>query len=279
MTSESIKIKKHLINALTYIICGIMCVVVLFPFLLVIITSVKSIEESAVVTFSLPKEWLWGNFLYVIREGKLINAFKNSIIITGASVIGTVFLSSMTAFILTRRNDKVSKFISNYFLIGMIAPLSLIPEVIIVKTLGLSGTFISIILIHIAVRLPLSIMIYSSTIKGIPRTLDESAIIDGCGTFTIFYRIIFPLLKPAIFTNVVIVFMGVWNDLQVSLYFITDIAKNTVPLSIYSFVGYMTFKWNYVCAFILLSIAPILIIYVIGQKYIVSGLIAGSVKG
>ena len=213
-----------------------------------------------------------------MEQGNLLRAFKNSLLITGCSVLLTVLISSVTAFVLTRRSDKISRVMSNYFLIGMIAPLALIPEVIIVKMIGLSGTYLSIILIHVASRMPLSIMIYSGVVKGIPRSLDESAMLEGCGFFKMFFQVIFPLLKPAIFTNVIIVFMGVWNDFQVSLYFVTDIAKNTVPLSIYSFVGYMTYKWNYVCAFIVLSILPILIVYCCAQKYIVDGMIAGAVK-
>lgn len=272
------KRKKMLSQTAVYIICAIMTFIVLFPFFLVILTSFKSIEESAIVDLSLPKKFLWENFAYVIEQGNLLRAFKNSLIITISVVILTVLISSMTAFVLTRRSDKMSKILSNYFLIGMIAPLSLIPEVIIVKVLGLGGTYLSIILIHVAVRMPLSIMIYSGVIKGIPRSLDESALLEGCGFFKMFSRVIFPLLKPAVFTNVIIIFMGVWNDFQISLYFVTDTAKNTVPLSIYSFVGYMTYKWNYVCAFIVLSILPILIVYICAQKYIVDGMIAGAVK-
>lgn len=274
----SYKAKKRLSGTAVYIVCMIMTFLVLFPFLLVILTSVKSVEEAAIVDLTLPKEILWENFSYVIEQGKLIRAFGNSILITGITVLLTVLISSVTAFVLTRRSDRLSKILTNYFLIGMIAPLSLIPEVIIVKILGLSGTYLAIILIHVAVRMPLSIMIYSGIIQGIPRSLDESAMLEGCGFFRMFFNVIFPLLKPAIFTNIIIVFMGVWNDFQVSLYFVTDIAKNTVPLSIYSFVGYMTYKWNYVCAFIVLSILPILIVYCFAQKYIVDGMIAGAVK-
>jgi raffinose/stachyose/melibiose transport system permease protein len=255
-----------------------MAFLVLFPFLLVLLTSFKSVSEAAVVTFSLPEKFLWENFAYVIEKGQLLRAFKNSLIITGSAVTLTVFVASITAFVLTRRSDRLSRILSNYFLIGMIAPLSLIPEVMIVKFLGLSGTYAAIILIHVASRLPLSIMIYSGVIKGIPRSLDESAMLEGCGLLSMFYRVIFPLLKPAVFTNIIITFMGVWNDFQISLYFVTDTAKNTLPLSIYSFVGYMTYKWNYVCAFIVLSILPILLIYCIAQKYIVDGMIAGAVK-
>lgn len=272
------KTKKVLSRTGVYVICAIMTFVVLFPFLLVILTSVKSVEESAIVDLSMPKNILWENFSYVIEQGNLIRAFKNSLIVTLSVVLLTVLISSMTAFVLTRRHDRLSSILSNYFLIGMIAPLSLIPEVIIVKTLGLSGTFLSVILIHVASRMPLSIMIYSGVIKGIPNSLDESAMLEGCGFLRMFFQVVFPLLKPAVFTNVIIVFMGVWNDFQVSLYFITDTMKNTVPLSIYSFVGYMTYKWNYVCAFIVLSILPILLVYCFAQKYIVDGMIAGAVK-
>ncbi|MBU3876313.1 carbohydrate ABC transporter permease [Faecalicatena sp. AGMB00832] len=272
------KTKKTLSRTAVYIICIIATFLVLFPFFLVILTSFKSVEEAAIVDLSMPKQILWENFSYVMEQGNLLRAFKNSLLITGCSVLLTVLVSSVTAFVLTRRSDKLSKVLSNYFLIGMIAPLALIPEVIIVKMIGLSGTYLSIILIHVASRMPLSIMIYSGVVKGIPRSLDESAMLEGCGFFRMFFQVVFPLLKPAIFTNVIIVFMGVWNDFQISLYFVTDIAKNTVPLSIYSFVGYMTYKWNYVCAFIVLSILPILIVYCCAQKYIVDGMIAGAVK-
>lgn len=272
------KTKKTLSRTAVYIICIIATFLVLFPFFLVILTSFKSVEEAAIVDLSMPKQILWENFSYVMEQGNLLRAFKNSLLITGCSVLLTVLVSSVTAFVLTRRSDKLSKVLSNYFLIGMIAPLALIPEVIIVKMIGLSGTYLSIILIHVAARMPLSIMIYSGVVKGIPRSLDESAMLEGCGFFRMFFQVVFPLLKPAIFTNVIIVFMGVWNDFQISLYFVTDNAKNTVPLSIYSFVGYMTYKWNYVCAFIVLSILPILIVYCCAQKYIVDGMIAGAVK-
>lgn len=272
------KTKKVLSGTAHYAFCILMSFIVLFPFLLVILTSLKTVEESAVVTFTLPKVFMWENFAYVMEKGQLLRAFKNSMIITGFTVLFTVLFSSVTAFVITRRSDKLSKALGSYFLIGMIAPLSLIPEVIIVKTLGLSGTYAAIILIHLALRLPLSIMIYSGVISGIPRSLDESAMLEGCGFMNMFYRVIFPLLKPAIFTNVIITFMGVWNDFQISLYFVTDTAKNTIPLSIYSFVGYMTYKWNYVCAFIVLSILPILLVYCLAQKYIVDGMIAGAVK-
>ena len=261
-----------------YAACAVITFVVLMPLYLVLLNSFKTVSESAVVGLSMPEKFRFENYPYVIQEGKLIRAFCNSILITGSTVLLTVIFGSLAAFVISRRTDKIAKFAGNYFLLGLIAPIALIPEVAIIKALGLSGTYLSVILIQVAVKLPLSIMLYSGFIKGIPKSLDEAAMLDGCSPIKMFFKIIFPLLKPATFTNIIIIFMGVWNDFQISLYFITDQAKNTLPMSIYSFVGYMTYKWNYVCAFIILTILPILIIYVFAQKYIVDGMIAGSVK-
>ena len=261
-----------------YAACSVIAFVVLIPLYLVLLNSFKTVSESAVVGLSMPEKFMFENYPYVIKEGKLIRAFLNSIFRTGSVVLLTVVFGSLAAFVISRRTDKIAKFAGNYFILGLIAPIALIPEVAIIKALGLSGTYLSVILIHIAVKLPLSIMLYSGFIKGIPKSLDEAAMIDGCSPLKMFFKIIFPLLKPATFTNIIIIFMGVWNDFQISLYFITDQAKNTLPMSIYSFVGYMTYKWNYVCAFIILTILPILIIYLFAQKYIVDGMIAGSVK-
>lgn len=261
-----------------YAACSAIAFVILIPLYIVLLNSFKTVQESAVVGLTMPEKFMFENYPYVIKEGKLIRAFCNSILITGSTVFLTVIFGSLAAFVISRRTDKIAKFAGNYFILGLIAPIALIPEVAIIKALGLSGTYLSVILIHVAVKLPLSIMLYSGFIKGIPRSLDEAAMLDGCSPIKMFFKIIFPLLKPATFTNIIIIFMGVWNDFQISLYFITDQAKNTLPMSIYSFVGYMTYKWNYVCAFIILTILPILIIYVFAQKYIVDGMIAGSVK-
>lgn len=272
--------KQHIIKlSMVYILCTIMTLCVIIPFALVIINSFKSVSEAAIINFSLPEKFLFENYLYVIKEGNLIRAFGNSMFITCTVVFFTVILASMTAFVIGRREDRFGKFTYSYFLIGLIAPLALIPEVVIVKLLGLNGTYFAPILIHIAVRLPLSVMLYTGFIKGIPVSLDECAMLDGCSPLRMFFSIIFPLLKPVIFTNVILTFMAVWNDFQISLYFLSDSKMQTLPLGIYNFVGFMTYKWNYVCAFIIITILPIVVVYLLAQKYIIEGMVAGAVKG
>lgn len=265
-------------KVLVYLCCIVMAMVVLVPHYMVVLNSLKSGSEAAVIDLSVPEHLMWENYAYVFKEGKLGRAFLNSCFITGVTVFFTVILSSLTAFVITRRNTRPSNAIYNYFLIGLIAPMALIPEVVIMNLLHLSGSYLAVILIHLATRMPLSIMLYAGFIKGIPRSLDEAAMLDGASPLRLFFSIIFPLLKPVIFTNIILTFMAVWNDFQVALYFIGDSAKQTIPLSIYNFVGFMTYQWNYVCAFIVLSILPILIVYLAAQKHIVDGMIAGAIK-
>lgn len=275
---NNMKTKALATKILIYTLCVSMTLLVLTPLYLVLLNSFKTVSESAIVGLNLPEKFMLENYPYVIKEGKLIRAFFNSALITGSTVFITVIIGALAAFVIARRTDKLAKLASNYFIIGLIAPIALIPEVAIIKFLGLSGSYLGVILIHVSVKLPLSIMLYAGFIKSIPKSLDEAAMIDGCSPLKMFFKVIFPLLKPVTFTNIIIIFMGVWNDFQISLYFITDGAKNTLPMSIYNFVGYMTYKWNYVCAFIILTILPILVVYVLAQKHIIDGMIAGSVK-
>lgn len=262
----------------TYLCCIIMSLAVLIPLYMVVLNSLKSSSEAAVIDLTVPQKLIWENYVYVFREGKLGKAFLNSCYVTGVAVLGTVVMSSVTAFIIARRNTRFANAAYNYFLMGLIAPMALIPEVVIMNLLHLSGSYAAVILIHLATRLPLSVMLYTGFIKGIPRAMDESAMLDGAPPLKLFFSIIFPLLKPVVFTNIILTFMAVWNDFQIALYFIGDSAKQTIPLSIYNFVGFMTYQWNYVCAFIVLSILPILVVYLCAQRYIIDGMIAGAVK-
>lgn len=262
----------------TYLCCILMSLAVLIPLYMVVLNSLKSSSEAAVIDLTVPQKLIWENYVYVFREGKLGKAFLNSCYVTGVAVLGTVVMSSVTAFIIARRNTRFANAVYNYFLMGLIAPMALIPEVVIMNLLHLSGSYAAVILIHLATRLPLSVMLYTGFIKGIPRAMDESAMLDGAPPLKLFFSIIFPLLKPVVFTNIILTFMAVWNDFQIALYFIGDSAKQTIPLSIYNFVGFMTYQWNYVCAFIVLSILPILVVYLCAQRYIIEGMIAGAVK-
>lgn len=127
--------------------------------------------------------------------------------------------------------------------------------------------------------MPFTIMTFSGFVKGIPREIDEAAIIDGCSVNNLIFRVLLPVLKPIMMTNVVITAISVWNDFMLPLFFLNSSTKWTVPLTIYNFFGMYARDWNYVFAALTLTILPILILYLCLQKYIVGGMTAGAVKG
>ena len=122
-------------------------------------------------------------------------------------------------------------------------------------------------------------MVFSSYIVGIPRELDEAAVIDGCTGFSLFIRIIMPLLKPVTATTGILNFMWVWNDFQYPMYLLNTSSKYTLPMSIYSFYGTFNRSWNLVCADMVLVSLPVILLYLFAQKYIIAGMTAGAVKG
>ena len=206
----------------------------------ILLNSLKSATESSVPNLALPKQFLFSNYPTVFIMGNIMRSLKNAILISIVSVTVIIFVNSITAFIIQRRNTRLNGFLYNLFLLGLVAPLAMIPQMKILQFFHVNGTYLAIILVHIAVNTPFTILLYTGFIKGIPRDMDEAAIIDGCGPFRLFYQIIFPLLKPVIMTSLIIVFMNIWNDFQYTLYFVTRASMWTMPMTVYNFFGFHT---------------------------------------
>jgi raffinose/stachyose/melibiose transport system permease protein len=162
--------------------------------------------------------------------------------------------------------------------IGLIAPLQVIPEIKVIQTLHLSGSYLAVILIEAATWIPFATFLYSGFIRSLPSELEEAAIIDGCGPIMVWLRIVLPLLKPATSTLVVLLFTGIWNDFQIPLYFINDQSRYTMPLTLFNFSGLHTADYNLLCADIVMTIVPVMIVFFIAQKYIIAGLVDGATK-
>lgn len=253
--------------------------IILAPILIMLFGSLKTEVEVLKFDLSLPSTFKFDNYLFVIKSGNVLRAMSNSILIALFSVIACLAFSSQCAFILARRKSRTSEKIYNYFILGMVAPLQIITTFALFKILNLSGTYLSVILIYIAINLPFSVLMFTSFIKGVPRDIDEAAVVDGCGALRVFYQIIFPNLKPVIMTNIIIIAMSVWNDFMIPLYFLNSSSKWTMPLTVYNFFGQYFSNWNYVFADLILTALPIVILYLFCQKYIIAGMTAGAVKG
>ena len=273
--------KKHekRFNALIEALLWLNSIVFVYPILMVLVTSFKKKAEANVLSVSLPSHWLFENYAQVWEKAKIAQSFVNSLQITGLSVILVLMFASTLSFVLVRRNTRGCRTISRILSFGIIAPMAILPTTQLLRYLGLYGEKAGLIFVYAAIYLPFSVMLYSSFIKTLPVELDEAGVIDGTTGFSLFWRIVFPLLRPATMTVGVLAFMWVWNDFQYPLYLLNSSSEWTLPLSVYSFYGQYSRSWNLVCADMVIVSIPVVLIYAFAQRYIVSGMTAGAVKG
>ncbi|WP_271629299.1 response regulator [Caldicellulosiruptor sp. DIB 104C] len=276
MRAQKIKrsIAEVIALALVLIIYGI-------PFFFIFINSVKSKGEAASLDLSFPKQVLLiENYKSVLAEqdGVVVRAFINSTLITVFSVIVLVFVASMTGFIIQRRKNRTMTFISFLILIGLILPPSVVPTIWILKLLGLFKTLPGIVLIEVALGLPFATLLYSNFLSTIPQEIDESALIDGCNSYQLFFRIIFPLLKPVTATIVILSSISIYNDFVNPLYFLPGAENPTVQLTLYNFMSRYNTSWNLLFADVVLISIPPLILFIFFNRKIISGMVAGAIK-
>lgn len=270
---------KLILAVLKNLSACVMSVMMLAPIALVLINSFKTKGESSTMTFALPKEFMFENYSMVISRGKLPQAFCNSMLYSVVSVTLIVLFASMASYVLARRRTKVSNAIYIYIVMGLTLSLNHIALIKIMEALQLLDTRLGIIILYTALQIPFAVFLLYSFARGIPKELDEAAIVDGCSALTLFFRIIFPILKPAVISVAILNFLNTWNEFILPLYYLNDSQKWPMTNTVYSFYGQFSSSWNLVCADIVLTSLPVIVIYVLGQKYIVDGMTAGAVKG
>lgn len=266
-------------HAVVEIVLILLSLIIIIPLLLMFLGSFMNGVEVMQFKIQLPEKWLFSNYVTVFEKGGLGRAFLNGIVITVASCILNIFTSSMAAFILARRENKFTNFLYLFFFAGLIAPMSTITTIRVVQWLGFYGTITSVIFIYAALNTAFSIFLYTGFVKSLPRALDEAAFIEGANIWQVFFKIVSPLLLPVNATVAIMVFMGVWNDITIPLYFLPDSSTWTMPLSVYNFYGMFSREWNLIFADLVLTSLPVIVLYVFAQRFIVSGMTAGAMKG
>ena len=271
-----VKISKIAWNIVGFLLSFI----VIIPFYFVLVNASKSKGEAGDMSLAFPAHMeFFNNFSIVFKQGHILNALLNSLIVTCLSVALIIILSAMIGFILARRRGKVSSFINTLIFIGIIVPVAIVPIYRLLQILQMVSTFQGVILLYVAAGIPLSVIIYKGFFKTIPKELDEAGIIDGCGIMRLFFSIIFPLLKHVTITVLVIQFLAVWNDLQFVLYFLNTAKRFTLPLTIYFFTSQYNSSWNLVFTDVVIIALPVVVIYAFAQKYIIAGMTSGAIKG
>ena len=273
---------KHMVkNRLFLILKLVVTLFVISPFYIAVIYSVKSKPEMVSNRLAFPKVIHWDNFTRAIETSNFGLAMKNSLFTTVAAVLVITLICTMSAYIIERKNNRFYNAVYYIFVGAMIIPFQSImtPLYIDMTKWRLLNTLYGFIMAKIGFQIAFTVLLVSGFVKGIPRELEEAAAIDGAGIYSIFFRIVFPLMKPIILTSVVLNTLNVWNDFQMSLTLLQKKTVRNVPLTQYFFFGENSIELGLAFALFILSMIPILILYLTLQKYIIGGITSGAVKG
>lgn len=273
------KTKNKIKKLVLFIILLAVSAIFIVPILMMVLGSFKDKGEVLRFDLALPTVWHFENYLHVIRTGNILTGYMNSFIITSLTAAGTIIVGALAGVVIARNSDGLSNRIYYFFLFGLTATMQLVSTFFMLKKLNIYGTYFSVIMIFIAINLPLTVMTFASFAKGVPREIDEAAIIDGCNPLSTIFLILIPIMKPITITNLTIVAISTWNNFMVPLYFFNTSAKATIPLIVYIFYGLFSRNWHYVFAAMVLTVLPVIILYLFLQKHIVEGMTSGAVKG
>lgn len=277
-----ISFKSAVLNTLVIVLC----LFYLFPIYIILVNSFKSRSELYGNILALPESFSFQYYAKAMDKMNFTRALGNSVVVTALSILFIIILASMTAWMLVRVNNRLSRILFNIFVATMLIPfqtlmMPLMQEMGWIRdTLGIPvlDTLGGLIFMNIGFGASMAVFLYHGFIKSIPVSLEEAATIDGCSKFGVFWRIVFPMLKPTTVTVMILDVIWIWNDYLLPSLVLSSKANRTIPLSTFSFFGQFTIQWNMAMAGLMLTIIPVILFYFAAQKYIIKGVAAGAVK-
>jgi raffinose/stachyose/melibiose transport system permease protein len=254
----------------------------LYPLFLTIINSLKSFKEVMTDVVALPTQLVFENYSYVWKFIDYPRLFLNNAIVTVVGLVGIILISSLAAYKLSRTKSRWSLILYFLCIMPMLIPFQSIMLTVLQlsKDLHLTNSTWGLGMLYWGFGAPLAVFIYHGFVKGIPKEIDESATIDGASGFSLFFRVIFPLLKSVTATIIIIDVMWIWNDFLLPLLMVNGSpSTKTLTLAAYTFVGQYTSDWQYAMTAMVMAVLPSIVVFIMLQKYIVKGVVAGAVKG
>lgn len=273
--------KKRRQRIIANLIVGLVTLIHIFPLVIVVINSLRSDDEVARSMLALPTELLFSNYVNAWIKGNYINAYASTLMISLATAIIVMVTTGLAAYGLVKANAYGKKFFDGYFIIGLSIPYfaMMVPVFYIFYKFNLVNSQIGMIILYTATNIPFSYMFIKAFLEGLPHELDEAARIDGCTEIQNFYYNVLPLAKPILTSMVLITFVNCWNEFLFSNLFLQDADIRTVALQFYNFTGRYKIEYGLMYAAAIITIAPIVIIYLLTQNTFIEGMTAGSVKG
>ncbi len=279
---NKITIKFNIKTLILYLVLIVFALIWVVPMFTLIATAIKSKGDffSDLSLFQMPEKIKWSNFSDAFIKGRLLKYMTNDIIICVLKVPLGILVEAMAAFALTRLNLKRSTGIFIFFLLGMMLPMqvALVPISIVYNKLDIFNTYFGLFYAYVGFGISFGILVLRGFFLGVPKELDEAAYIDGCTKWQLFTRVLFPVAKPAVVTLVIIDFLATWNEYLLASVIINDNNLKTVPVGLMTFVGERGTDYGFLCAGVLISVIPVILVYLFFQRFFVEGL-AGAVKG
>lgn len=282
VTKISMKRKKLIGKIIHNLVRIILVVITLIPFYVSVIYSIKYKNEITINHLAWPKNPTLENYVRVITENEqFLVGLKNSILTTVPTILILMVVCSMVAWVLARNNSRFYQIMYTVFTLGTLIPFQciMLPLYLNLYNANLISTNIGFVIARSGLQISISILVITSFVKTVPRELEEAAAIDGCGMWKTFWSIVFPLLRPINATQLVLNTVYVWNDYNTAVVLLRDKASRTLPLAQIVYFNENTAELNLAFAFFIMAMLPILILYFSLQKYVVSGIMAGAVKG
>lgn len=269
-------------SALREVAFWLLALVFVLPVYFLVALSLETPEEAARSPFALPSHPTLSNYsdAWTQAGGGLVSfleALVNSAVTTVAAVALLIVVGAPAGYVLARRTTRLSRGVFATFMLGLILPaqLGLVPLFVAMTNSGLGGTRVGLVLVYLGMLLPLSIFLYTAFFRRMPVDYEQAALVDGASRVQVFVDVVLPLMRPVTGTVAVLCGLLVWNDFFTPLTFVGGTDKVTLPVAIYSFVGQYTSQWQLIFASIVIALAPIMLVYLVFQRYIIRGFASG----
>lgn len=252
------------------------------PIYYLLVTTFKSPQDATAHPLSLPRVWVFENYVTAWKNMQYPRALGNTLFITVCSVFLVVVLGCMAGYALARTKTKWGNRMFLFFLCGLMVPfqMNIVSLYKIVKSLGLMNSVFAVILVNTAINLPQSIFLCKEFVTStVPMELEEAADIDGISVFGKFFQIVLPLMKPVVSTTVILSTLNVWNEFMTPLLFIQSREHDVILQEVSRNIGQFSTDWTAMFPMLMLGVLPLMIFYIFMQKYIIGGVAAGAVKG
>lgn len=277
--------KRNIKNKNRYILIFILLIIAVFQiFPLVWLTDFSLLNSgdlfgANILKWPSPPQFI--NYKTAWVDGNIPKFLLNSIIVNFATLFLTVLFSLMMGYAFTRMEWKLKNYFLTFILLGMMIPIhaTLLPNFVTFRYAGIQDSYWALIIPYTAFAMPLGIFLMTGFMESIPRSIEESAVMDGCGIFRIIFQIVFPLTKPAVVTVVIMTFLNTWNEFIMAATYLTSNAFRTLPFAVYNFAGQYSSNYSVQFAVMTLVALPSLIIYIILNEHITKGVTVGALKG